>query len=287
MTTLSLPDGNVLWLEEAPKGLQLTPVLGGARLDLSVRIWASQAATRTDHLLAATLLVGDSPNTGLRELTRLSVDQVVTTLTRPSQIIFTGRVSAQALREAEEIRGGGPLWLVLRDLRATSVGGDPAPAGFAQATGTDLIIEVYAEEWSTQLEKVTPSSYVDVMVPVTDDAELATAAGRLRTARGYIRRGVFGAVAVELRQALDPVRDHYDTESLARGARAKKARERGVEERWALTVEDAYSLLSAFIHDDEEAIAGAVLDRAMAVNLLADVAGKVHRLAVDRRAQSI
>jgi hypothetical protein len=49
-------------------------------------------------------------------------------------------------------------------------------------------------------------------------------------------------------------------------------------------VEDSYSLLSAFIHDDEDAIAGATLDRALAVNLLADVAGKVHRLAADRRA---
>jgi hypothetical protein len=95
---------------------------------------------------------------------------------------------------------------------------------------------------------------------------------------------VFSAVPAELRQALDPVRAAYDTKDVVQKARDKKARDRSVLERWVLTVEDTYSLLSAFIHDDEEAIEGASLDRALAVNLLGDVAGKVHRLAADRHA---
>jgi hypothetical protein len=89
---------------------------------------------------------------------------------------------------------------------------------------------VLSQEWTTRLEKVTATSSVDILIPVSDEVEVATAAGRLRTARQYIRDGSFKAVASELRQALD---------------------------------------------------------RAMAVNLLADVSGKVHRLAADRRAEQI
>lgn len=87
---------------------------------------------------------------------------------------------------------------------------------------------------TTQLEKVTATSYVDILVPVSDEVEVATAAGRLRTARQYIRDGSFKAVASELRQALDPVRVAYDTSTVAKEAKDKKPRERSVLERWGL-----------------------------------------------------
>ncbi|KOV71364.1 MULTISPECIES: hypothetical protein [unclassified Streptomyces] len=54
--SLNLPNGNTLWLEEAPRGLRLQPVLGGARLELSLRTWANQATPQTSLLLSATLL---------------------------------------------------------------------------------------------------------------------------------------------------------------------------------------------------------------------------------------
>ncbi|EST17912.1 hypothetical protein [Streptomyces roseochromogenus] len=283
--SLNLPNGNTLWLEEAPKGLRLQPVLGGARLELSLRTWANQATPQTSLLLSATLLVGQNPSHDLQELALVSVQQAVNVTVSPNQTVFVGHVSGQALLETEELRAGGALWLVLRRLRGISVGGDPV--GFEFSSGGDLAVEVFSEQWSTQMEKVSSASYIDVMVPITDDPELQKAAGRLRTARSYIRDGIFNAVAAELRQALDAVRVAYDTRKQAPTIRDKKSRDRSVLERWMLEVEDIYSHLSAFIHDDEEAIAGAALDRAQAVELLANVAGKVHRLAADRRAQLI
>ncbi|MGW7529098.1 hypothetical protein [Streptomyces sp. NPDC054783] len=229
--------------------------------------------------------MGKNPSQDLRELALVSVQQAVGVTVSPSQTVFVGHVSSQALLETEELRAGGALWLVLRDLRGMSVGGDPV--GFELSSGGDLQVEVFSEQWSTQMEKVSAASYIDVMVPVTDDPELQKVAGRLRTARSYIRDGIVNAVAAELRQALDAVRVAHDTKKLAPAIRDKKSRDRSVSERWMLEVEDTYSHLSAFIHDNEEAIAGAALDRAQAVELLANVAGKVHRLAADRRAQLI
>ena len=279
-SSFTLPGGTVLYLEEASRGLRLYPALDGARLELTVKVWASQAVPQLSMQMSANLQASRRPHHDARRIGPVRPTGLVTVNPSPTQVVFTGHVSAQGLREIEEMRHSNALWLTLTDLRLT--GAVSEPAGLAEFTGTDMPIEVLSEEWTTQLEKVTATSYVEILVPVTDDPEMATAAGRLRTARQYIRDGIYNAVASELRQALDAVRGAYDTKNVADTTRPKKARERSVPERWALTVEDTYSLLSAFIHDDEEAIAGAVLDRALAVNLLGDVAGKVHRLAADR-----
>ncbi|MHA6761443.1 hypothetical protein [Streptacidiphilus sp. PAMC 29251] len=264
----------------------MQPVLGGARIELTARNWTNQNTEQLHLQLSATLLVGKSPNVNLEELALVSVQRSVATNVSPGQATFVGHVSGQALQAVEELRAGGSLWLVLRGIRGTTVTGDPA--GPVECTSaSDLQVEILSQEWSIQLEKATQASYIDILVPITDDPELAKATGRLRTARAYIRDGVFNAVAGELRQALDAVRVAYDTKKLIPAVRDKKARDRSVPERWMLEVEDTYSHLSAFIHDDEEAIAGAVLNRPQAVELLANVAGKVHRLAADRRAQLI
>ncbi|WP_149264394.1 hypothetical protein [Actinomadura sp. K4S16] len=286
MTTSSfdLP-GAILWLDEAPRGLRLYPAYDGAKVELTVRAWASQTNSSDSVRLAATLTAGPRPHQGQQPLGRVLATNRITVSSSPTALVFTGYVSGQALREVEEMRQGGPLWLELNDMRADGMTG--GRVALLEFSGSNLPIEVLAEEWASQLERVTASAYVEILVPVTEDATLATAAGRLRTARSYIRDGVCSAVAPELRQALDPVREAYETQTAAATARTKKPRERSTLERWALMVEDTYALLSAFIHDDEEAIAGASLDRAMAVDLLGDVAGKVHRLAADRRAEKI
>jgi hypothetical protein len=159
MTSLSLPGNRTLWLEEAAKGFKLEPTLGGARLELSVKAWASEGTPATPLLLSAALLVGKSTGYNLQELVRLSTDGMVHTSTQPNRIALTGHVSGQALLEAEELRAGGPLWLVLRGLRGTTVAGEPA--GLVEATPSgELMVEVLSEEWGTQLEKVSAASYM-------------------------------------------------------------------------------------------------------------------------------
>jgi hypothetical protein len=261
----------------------LQPSLGGARIELSVRGRANRAQPATNLMLSATLLIGRTTH-DLRELAPVTVQWIVRTAVQPTNITFVGHVSTQALLELEELRQGGELWLAVRDVRATSIDGEPL--GLAQGTDSgSLMIHVLSEEWSIQLEKVLNASYVDILIAVTDDPELQKATDRIKKARTYIRRGTFDPVAAELRQALDAVRVAYNTGALLKAARAKdKPRERNVQERWAVEVEDLYSLLSVFIHDDEEAIADAKLDRPLAMEFLGNVAGKLHRLAAERHA---
>ena len=99
-------------------------------------------------------------------------------------LVLIGNVSAAALRAVEEYRQSGPLSPVL-DLRAQAVYGDPA--ALTTSFGHGLSIGQPTEEWVTQLENVTAASYVDVSIPVTNDPELVTAAGRVREARAHIR----------------------------------------------------------------------------------------------------
>lgn len=101
------------------------------------------------------------------------------------------------MREVEEARAGGELWLVLADLKATGLQGTPAK--FFESIGTNLAIKVLAGQWAAELEKVTDASYVEILIPVTGDPEMSIAARRVRKARALIRGGEFNAAATELR----------------------------------------------------------------------------------------
>lgn len=116
-----------------------------------------------------------------------------------------------------------------------------------------------------------------------NDKEVAVANAHLRTARGYLAEGKAQATPTEIRLALDKVCTAYNTKKALKSAAAKKPRDRSVYERWVMTVETAYSELSAFIHGDDEAVAGAEIDRPLAVALLAQVAGMVARLGAETR----
>lgn len=200
---------------------------------------------------------------------------------------LVGHVSTQALREVEEARSGGDLWLVLAGLKLVTITGT-SPVKLAESVaGPNVAVRVRAGQWAEEFEKVTDSSYVELLVPVTDDPELAIAAGRLSTARALIRRGDLDTVAAPLRQVLDPVRAFYKTRDVYQVAEPKKAKERNLNERFAMVVQNLYSWLSSFEHDDEDAIKGLVMDPAEANMALAEVAGLLHRLARDRAAVNL
>ncbi|MGH3261676.1 MAG: hypothetical protein ACRDNS_06755, partial [Trebonia sp.] len=194
---------------------------------------------------------------------------------------FSGFVSDKALAELEEARQGGALRLELR-AQAQMVHGDPPR--LASSAGVDSVtVTIPAGSWAEQLEKVTATSFLEILVPITDDKQVASATGHLRTARAYLAEGKVKAMPTELREALDAVREAYGTKNALKTAASKAARARSVYERWVMTVETAYSELSAFIHEDDAAVAGAEIDRPLAVALLAQVAGMVARLAAELR----
>lgn len=185
----------------------------------------------------------------------------------------------------EEEREGGNLWLVLADVKAMTLHGTPAK--FFQVGGSNLAVEVLAGQWAAELEKVTAASYVEILIPVTNDRELSVAAGRVRKARALIRGGEFNAAASELRQALDPVRAFYRTLDAHGAAASKNPKQRTENERFAVYVQGLFSWLTSYIHDDEESIKGCEMGRAAANQAIGAVAGLLHRLAHDHTAASV
>ncbi len=288
MTSLSLPDGgNALWLEHAPNCLRLDPAFGGAGITVELKAWAQSAPQDQIPLwVTATLLAGRSSNpSGMRALTTLHPKRLVYTQASPTQLTLSGHASAQALREVEEEREDGNLWLVLADVKAMTLHGTPVK--FFQAVGSNLAVEVLAGQWAAELEKVTSASYAEILVPVTGGPQLSVAAGRVRKARALIRAGEFNAAAGELRQALDPVREFYRTLDVYNGAVQKTPKQRTEDERFAMFVQSLFGWLTSYIHDDEESIKGCEMDRPAANQALGAVAGLLHRLAHDHAAASV
>lgn len=137
-------------------------------------------------------------------------------------------------------------------------------------------------QWAQQLQRVTEASYIEVLVPLTNDPELMVAARRIDEAKQLLRAGEFNACAAQLRQALDPVRRFYDTVKTAKGAPANPM-DRTLEQREATMVQSVFGWLSAFIHDDNTTTAGLDMGRAEALQALAMVAGIVVRTAADKK----
>lgn len=286
-TNLSLNNHVNLTLEEPPQGgITLTRALGGARVEVRVKAFTNvspEGALGGMSLAVNLQLRAGRAHQVPLQLCVAETESLFTPGNYPSTVTLAGFVTDQALRELEEVRAGGTMWLNLDSPRVTWVEGTPPVLN--QVTGNGLAFQVYSEPWAEQLEKVVASSYVHLMVPVTEDEDLALAVGRLRTAREHIGDGDFEAAAGELRKALEPVRQHYGINPTTFDVISRKpARERTKEERWALRVQYLFNWLSAFEHDDSEAIKGCTMDRAEAMDALVDVAGKLHRLGSDRAA---
>jgi hypothetical protein len=281
--SINLPDGSFLNLTESAHPLQLYPAYGGAQLKLRIGI-AGNKETNNPVALTGILYAGRVVNyhQNLPELCRLTCEDLVTPHQATQAYTFTGFVTDKALAALEEARHGGALHLELRDLQARLVHGEP-PRLTSAPSGSSVTVTIPAGTWAEELEKVSATAYLDVLVPITDDKEVASATAHLRTARDYLGEGKAKATPTEIRLALDKVCDAYGTKKALRAAAAKKPRDRSVYERWVMTVETAYSELSAFIHGDDEAVAGAEIDRPLAVALLAQVAGMVARLAAELR----
>jgi hypothetical protein len=78
----------------------------------------------------------------------------------------------------------------------------------------------------------------------------ATATRRVREARDLLRANDVDGALGRIRLALDAVRDELDTLKVVQAA-PKAARERTLQERIAVFVEAAYSMLSGAQHDDD------------------------------------
>jgi hypothetical protein len=281
VSQITLPGDNVLDIEPARAAFLLFPAVGGARLELRVKVAATipnPEKAPPSCALSGLVLIGPATGNQLYDLCPVSAANLIDPTVRAVDVLLTGYVSSHQLAVVEELRQGDRLLMLLRP-QAECMYAIPGPI---RRTGIDVRIDLLPGEWAEQYERVDATAFIEVQVPVTGNSEQANAARRLREARSKIGKGEFEAAIQQSRLALEPVRAAYRTATVASTARPKPARERTKDERWALRVEDLFSWLSAAAHDDTESIEGCTFSYTEAVDALADVAGKVARFAHDR-----
>jgi hypothetical protein len=275
MTTIDVGNNDRLDFEAARDALRLTPAVGGTTIELNLKVGrAVDSATPSRYRIAAVLDISRLSQQGRRRLCRLEARYLVTPSVRPTPFSLTGFASDEQLRAAENVRRGGDLWFALA-LDVWTV--DAEPAGLAAYNG-DMSFPIPAGEWCTQLELVDAGSVVEILVPMPSAPEHAAAVKRLQEARQLLRDNEVDAALGAARKALEPVLEAARDGGLAKGAQAKSARDRTLDERFAVLVENTFSLLSGAAHDDE-VTRDFRYSRAEAEALLATTAGLVNRLA--------
>jgi hypothetical protein len=281
--TVNLPEGTGnLYLKESAHALRLDEAYAGARITLTVDVASNIDAHAISVQMTADLVAGKEMHNH-QYLCAVTADRLVTPYKTSTTVSFIGTVTLDALRALEEKREGGPLQFVLRNVRAVMVG--TTEQRLLEGASGGVSVTVPASTWAEHYERVTSATSFSLLVPTGDDKDIAEAVRHLNAAREQLRRGTVGSgTAAEIRLALGPVRTAYGTTANTEGIRTLRPRDRSLQQRWAVSVEDQYSYLSSFIHNDEEQIEDAVFTRPLANAAIQQVAGMLSRLAAERSA---
>jgi hypothetical protein len=277
---LDLQTAGQIQFEVGRDAFRIYSGIGGGRIEVSMRI--TRQDERKDVVpcdIAARMSVGTHPNVGQRYLCDLRTEHLVSPASHATQANLTGFITDQQFRIIEEIRHSRSLWISL-ELTMTCVDGEPPR--LIRGWGTENF-DIQSGEWAEALERVDAGSYVELLVPLPSNKQLANAVRRLRKARELMRSDQVEEALGETRKAVERVRKAYRTWKLAAGAAKKDARLHTKQERWAIYIESVFSLLSAEIHDDEGTTENFVWTQAEADALILSVAGMLARLAEDER----
>jgi hypothetical protein len=293
--------------------------VGGAELELALKISRSEdRLMQLPYQLDARVYVGGGPSGSPRMLCHVRAPNLVAPTVRQGEVRLNGFVTDEQLRIVEHVRRGGDLWVTLR-LSASSAewSNEPTrterrfdtveeaaealeklPKGVTAIVPRPLLrtrtgeirFDINAGEWGAQMESIQAGAFLELLVPLSGGEAYEIAVGRLRKARELLRDNRIDEALGQARQALDPVRDWYNTTKTVNAARKRErdtqaAEERSpqrrtFDERWAFMVEDLFSTLSGALHDDE-ITKTFTYSRAYGQMLVTSVAGMLHRLAED------
>ncbi|MFE0363374.1 hypothetical protein [Streptomyces griseoaurantiacus] len=263
-------DGYLLSIKPARHVLTLIPGWGVHRLTLFF-----EAAGTGDipegqaHQLSGELWVNDMGNSGW--LGPLMQRWPMEAHPEGRNISFDVALTDAQILGLEKARKGRELELRV-DLTAVQLG---AIAGWPARTD-QLTVRISHEEWAKTLAQLDAGAFVDVLVPVTEVENRATAARRLREAKSLIGAGRFEEAVGKARLALDAVREACDTVNVVRNL--PSAQQRSQEQRWGMLIQSAYQLFSGAQHDDSGTTEHFTWSRADAIAAVATAAGLLARL---------
>ncbi|MFE9656997.1 hypothetical protein [Micromonospora sp. NPDC006431] len=282
---IDLGNGDSLQLEPARRALSLYPGVGGAQVEVTLRINKAQNLARgVAYRVSAWMHVEDHRRRQWM-LCALDAANLVTPSVQASEVRLSGFATDEQLRVVEQLRAGGDLWVNLnlsvyslerpmdfqaptsanseqdRTLRrsgSTGLQADKVLGSLAETlakalplqrmrTG-DLRFDINAGEWAAQMVKLDAGAFVELLVPLAKGADYTDAVAALREARELLRQGNIEPAIIEARKAVEQVRAAYSTQKLFNAARTKTPRDRTYDERWAFMVEDLFSTMSGAGH---------------------------------------
>ncbi|MFC4056175.1 hypothetical protein ACFOY4_41365 [Actinomadura syzygii] len=247
MTEVDLPiPGARVGFALARRALLLIPAVGGAELRISLDIHrVDDRKSPPPLMLSALMYIDEAPSLGQRLLARLERPHTISPAARATAFELIGFVTDEQLRLVERRRAD----VVYAHLEVTVAGvdGDP-PVPFTAICQVRADLE--SGEWVRELERVDAAAHAEVLVPITQAPEQATAAKRIREARELIHAGKYEDAVAAARKALDPLRDSPAYKAVRKSAQGKAPRDRDQNERFVTAVEADFAMASGACHDD-------------------------------------
>lgn len=278
MTTITL-DNEIVAFEPSRHVLSLFPASAGAQIQLQYSVSTSTPGAKIANRpfqFTADLHISRISNQGGRLVCRLNSDHLVTPATSGTgaSLTLTGLITAAQLREIEHIRGSGDLSLNLTICATTVIDGN-----FRSFRG-DEYLPMPAGEWTTQVDKVRASTFVEVLVPMPSIKTYADASDLIREGRELLREGDdvahIDSALIRARKAIEPVRKKLRTATVVKNA-PTDPQQRNLAEREAVLIEALVSYIAGAAHNDavtktfEYTTANAITALAAAAGLIRSV----------------
>lgn len=273
MTSIQF-DGCRLDIEPAGEWLDMAPAVAGAELQLQFKaILATEPSTPAgNYRIAANVDISRGMQQGRRRLCRLEDGYTVTPTMRGAEVRLVGHLGDEQLRVVDELRAGADAFWMYLNFDVSTVAGDPP---MLISRRGDLSLPVRATTWGELTQRIETASFIDILVPMPRGAEMAGAVARMRDARQLLLDGKIDPALGEARKALEPVRASMRTAFTAAKAKTDP-KQRLLDERFAMFVEETFNLLSGAAHDDS-ITKDFVYSREGALTLIATTAGLVKR----------
>ena len=259
---------------ETRRPVHFHPAAGGVKVELRLNV--RRTSTNPD---SRTFQIGGWLSAGSRTnrvaVCPLTAANVINPTHIDTQMQMVGFVSYDQLRVLEELRAAGDMEVSI-EFEVICIA--ESPTRF-DSRRTQEVFWLSPGEWSEAVSRIDAATYVELLIPIVSDPRLASAAGRIREARVSIREGHYEEAIKKDRAALEIVKSEHASSALLKAARAKTdPRKRDQAERWAVLIDDAFSLLSGAVHDDAGITEHFTWDRGDAVALTALVGGLLRRL---------
>jgi hypothetical protein len=173
-----------LAFSETRRPIYFYPAAGGAKIELRLNVRRTSVNPDSRTFLIAGWLSAGARNSRVA-VCPLTVDNILNPTHIDTQMRMVGFVSHDQLRVLEEIRAGGDMEVSI-DLEVSCIADSPPRF---DSRKTQEVFWLSPSEWCEVVSRIDAATFVELLIPITADPRLASAASRVRGARDDIREG--------------------------------------------------------------------------------------------------